>query len=214
MESRKVPSIKHFASNLAKVPSISSSTPTTCALTRSPVQAGWAADSFQSLNKTKIFKDYQSKIYLQPSWVSLVPESEHRAPIFPSWTKNIIVEKITMIRSDQISILVIDNVDSTSSWRKNITINDIILVIFTWQIQVPGLTHCPLSPQPAGQIGLRQRLVGDFTWWLSVVLVCCFSWWLIIFILSIWIREKTFQPGQHWLPPLLRQTLGPPGGKN
>ena len=43
---QKVPSIY-----LAKVPSISSSTTTTCALTRSPVQAGWAADSFQSLNK-------------------------------------------------------------------------------------------------------------------------------------------------------------------
>ena len=38
-----------------------------------------------------------------------------------------------------------------------------VIVISTWQMQVPGLTHCPLAPQPAGQIGLRHRLVGGFT---------------------------------------------------
>ena len=64
----------------------------------------------------------------------------------------------------------------------------------TWQIQVPGLTHCPLAPQPAGQIGLRQRLVGGFTWAESSLQILRLHPIIIISLLILWFWELAHLP--------------------
>ena len=64
----------------------------------------------------------------------------------------------------------------------------------TWQIQVPGLTHCPLAPQPAGQIGLRQRLVGGFTWAESSLQILRLHPIIIIVLLILWFWELAHLP--------------------